>query len=102
MRQIDGYRRQGSCDNAAVTAMRVALNTVGIDGTIVIGEGEMDEAPMLYIGEKVGNGKGPKVDVAVILWKGPAFTKGLSRALAVIAVAEQGACCTLPICIWIN
>ena len=60
-----GRGDKNSTDDAAVTAMRTIFDTIDIDGTIVIGEGEMDEAPMLYIGEKVGSGKGPKVDIAV-------------------------------------
>jgi len=78
------------CDAAAVTAMRLALGTVDINGTIVIGEGEMDEAPMLYIGEGVGSGRGPKVDVAVDPLEGTnVLARGLSRALAVLAVAGE-------------
>lgn len=80
-----------ACDAAAVQAMRRALDTVDIDGTIVIGEGEMDEAPMLYIGEKVGSGRGPKVDVAVDPLEGTTvLSKGLPRSMTVIAVAEEG------------
>jgi len=80
-----------ACDLAAVTAMRTALSTVDIDGTVVIGEGEMDEAPMLYIGEKVGTGAGPRVDVAVDPLEGTnVLARGLSRALSVLAVAEEG------------
>ena len=71
--------------------MRRALDTVDIDGAVVIGEGEMDEAPMLYIGEKVGTGRGPRVDVAVDPLEGTTvLSKGLPRSMAVIAVAEQG------------
>ncbi len=82
--------KQG-CDEAAVTAMRMALGTVDIDGNIVIGEGEMDEAPMLYIGEKVGTGRGPVVDVAVDPLEGTnVLARGLSRALSVLAVAGEG------------
>ena len=80
-----------ACDEAAVQAMRRALDTVDIDGAVVIGEGEMDEAPMLYIGEKVGTGRGPRVDVAVDPLEGTTvLSKGLPRSMAVIAVAEQG------------
>ncbi|MCD8665959.1 fructose-bisphosphatase class II [Klebsiella pneumoniae] len=69
---LAGYKWLGrgdknSADGAAVNAMRIMLNLVNIDGTIVIGEGEIDEAPMLYIGEKVGTGKGDAVDIAVDL-----------------------------------
>ena len=61
-------------DQAAVNAMRRALNTLDIDGTVVIGEGERDEAPMLYIGEKVGTGKGPKIDIALDPLEGTTIT----------------------------
>lgn len=66
-RAINGLGRgdKNTADGAAVNAMRIMLNLVNIDGTIVIGEGEIDEAPMLYIGEKVGTGKGDAVDIAV-------------------------------------
>lgn len=78
-------------DEAATTAMRHMFNSVSIRGTVVIGEGEMDEAPMLYIGEKVGNGDGPEVDVAVDPLEGTEIVaKGLNNALSVIAVAPKG------------
>jgi len=78
-------------DQMAVNAMRRALNVLDIDGTVVIGEGERDEAPMLYIGEKVGTGKGPKVDIALDPLEGTTITaKGGPGALAVIAFAEAG------------
>jgi fructose-1,6-bisphosphatase II len=80
-----------SADDAAVRAMRAVFDTVNIDGTVVIGEGEMDEAPMLYIGEKVGTGKAPKVDVAVDPLEGTNIVaKGLTGAIAVMAVAPEG------------
>src|SRR5476649_1104057 len=60
-----GRGNEKKADQAAVNAMREALNGLSIDGTVVIGEGERDKAPMLYIGEKVGNSNGPKVDIAV-------------------------------------
>src|SRR5690625_6904629 len=60
-----GRGQQNSADDAATTAMRAVLETIPMQGSVVIGEGEMDEAPMLYIGEELGTGKGPKVDVAV-------------------------------------
>jgi fructose-1,6-bisphosphatase II / sedoheptulose-1,7-bisphosphatase len=70
--------------------MRSALNTLSIDGTVVIGEGERDEAPMLYIGEKVGSG-GPKIDIALDPLEGTTITaKGLPNGLAVLAMAEDG------------
>ena len=78
-------------DQVAVNAMRHALNLLDIDGTVVIGEGERDEAPMLFIGEKVGTGKGPKVDIALDPLEGTAITAcGGPNALAVIAFAEAG------------
>jgi fructose-1,6-bisphosphatase II len=79
-----------AADNAAVTAMRYAFDTVYIDGVVVIGEGEMDEAPMLYIGEKVGAGTPPQVDVAVDPLEGTNLVaKGLPNALSVLAVAPR-------------
>jgi len=78
-------------DQAAVDAMRAMLATVQMDGIVVIGEGEKDEAPMLYNGERVGNGQPPLVDIAVDPVDGTTLTaKGQPSALAVIAVAERG------------
>jgi len=78
-------------DEAATTAMRAMFDSVSIRGTVVIGEGEMDEAPMLYIGEQVGNMNGPEVDVAVDPLEGTELVaKGLNNALSVIAVANRG------------
>ena len=80
-------------DQAAVNAMREALNGLSIDGTIVIGEGERDKAPMLYIGEKVGNsaGTGPKIDIALDPLEGTTIcAKGGVNALTVVAMAEKG------------
>ncbi len=86
-----GFGDEKAADQAAVDAMRTALNDLDIDGTIVIGEGERDEAPMLYIGEKVGTGKGPKIDIALDPLEGTTLTaKGGPNALAVIAFAESG------------
>ena len=86
-----GLGDEKAADQAAVDAMRTALNVLDIDGTIVIGEGERDEAPMLYIGEKVGTGKGPKIDIALDPLEGTTLTaKGGPNALAVIAFAESG------------
>jgi len=80
-----------AADDAAVRAMRAVFDTVNIDGTVVIGEGEMDEAPMLYIGEKLGTGKLPCVDVAVDPLEGTTIvSKGLTGAIAVLAVAPKG------------
>ncbi|MEM8936891.1 MAG: class II fructose-bisphosphatase [Pseudomonadota bacterium] len=78
-------------DQAAVNALRDALNNLDIDGTVVIGEGERDEAPMLYIGEKVGKGDGPKIDIALDPLEGTTLTaKAMSNALAVVAMASGG------------
>ena len=79
-------------DGAAVDAMRELISTVDMDGTVVIGEGEKDEAPMLYNGEKVGTGDGPAVDVAVDPIDGTRLmAEGRPNSIAVIAVAERGA-----------
>jgi fructose-1,6-bisphosphatase class II len=78
-------------DHVAVESMRVEMESVDIDGTIVIGEGERDEAPMLYIGEKVGTGTGPAVDIAVDPLEGTNLcATGTPGAIAVLAAAEQG------------
>ena len=80
-----------AADQAAVDAMRAMLDTVVMDGVVVIGEGEKDEAPMLYNGEAVGQGEGPAVDVAVDPLEGTRLTAfGQPNAIAVIAVAERG------------
>jgi fructose-1,6-bisphosphatase II len=80
-----------SADQAAVDGMRAMLDSVSMAGVVVIGEGEKDEAPMLYNGEEIGDGKGPAVDVAVDPLEGTRLTsKGQPNAIAVIAVAERG------------
>jgi fructose-1,6-bisphosphatase II len=80
-----------AADQAAVDAMRLLLDTVPMDGVVVIGEGEKDEAPMLYNGERIGDGSPPKVDIAVDPLEGTTLcAKGMPSALAVIALAEQG------------
>jgi fructose-1,6-bisphosphatase class II len=85
-----GRGRKNEADGAAVEAMRKAFDQVAIDGTVVIGEGEMDEAPMLYIGEKVGCG-GPAMDIAVDPLEGTTLTaKGGPNAIATVAMAEKG------------
>jgi fructose-1,6-bisphosphatase II / sedoheptulose-1,7-bisphosphatase len=87
--KLMGRGDEKAADQAAVTAMRAALNGLCIDGTVVIGEGERDEAPMLYIGEKVGLG-GPKMDIALDPLEGTTITaKGGNNALAVIAMADH-------------
>ena len=86
-----GFGEKNIADGAAVDAMRAFLHTVHMDGTVVIGEGEKDEAPMLYNGESVGDGLGPKVDVAVDPIDGTMLTAmGYNNALSVMAVAERG------------
>jgi len=88
--RLMGRGDEKAADQAAVNAMRLALNALEIDGTVVIGEGERDEAPMLYIGEKVGAG-GPRIDIALDPLEGTTITaKGGQNALAVIAMAEHG------------
>ena len=87
---IGGGDKEGA-DQLAVDAMRTALNEIEFDGRIVIGEGERDEAPMLYIGEKVGTGKGDAVDIALDPLEGTTITsKGMPNSLAVIAAANKG------------
>jgi fructose-1,6-bisphosphatase II len=89
-RWVGRGEKEGS-DQAAVDAMRLMLDTVTMDGIVVIGEGEKDEAPMLYNGEKVGTGEGPAVDVAVDPIDGTRLlSKGMGNALSVLAVAERG------------
>ena len=86
-----GRGQKERADQAAVDAMRLMLDTVDMDGVVVIGEGEKDEAPMLYNGETVGNGLGPKVDVAVDPLEGTRLTAhGQPNAISVVAVAERG------------
>lgn len=86
-----GRGDKNSADEAATTGMREQFDTVSMDGVVVIGEGEMDEAPMLYIGEPVGNRKGPQMDVAVDPLEGTeTVANGLNNALSVIAAAPRG------------
>jgi len=86
-----GRGNKDEADHAATTAMRSMFDSVSIRGTVVIGEGEMDHAPMLYIGEQVGNREGPEVDVAVDPLEGTEIVaKGLSNAMSVIAIAPKG------------
>src|SRR6185312_3645621 len=95
--RLMGRGNEKEADQAAVDAMRKALNGLTIDGTVVIGEGERDEAPMLYIGEKVGTGHGPKIDIALDPLEGTTITaKGGQNALAVIAMAEAGGFLNAP------
>jgi fructose-1,6-bisphosphatase II len=86
-----GKGNKHAADEAATNAMRRTLDSVGIDGTVVIGEGEMDEAPMLFIGEKVGNGHAPEVDIAVDPLEGTSIcAKGTNGSIATIALAPRG------------
>ena len=86
-----GRGEKEQADQAAVDAMRLMLGTVEMNGVVVIGEGEKDEAPMLYNGEEIGSGHGPEVDVAVDPLEGTRLTAlGQPNAIAVIAVAERG------------
>ena len=92
-----GRGDEKAADQAAVDAMRNALNNLHIKGTVVIGEGERDEAPMLYIGEKVGSGDGPELDIALDPLEGTTITaKGGPNALAVVAMAEKGGFLNAP------
>ena len=97
--KLMGRGDEKMADQAAVDAMRTSLNSLAIDGTVVIGEGERDEAPMLYIGEKVGMAQAgaPKIDIALDPLEGTTITaKGLPNALAVIAMAEHGGFLNAP------
>ena len=86
-----------SADDAATTAMRTMFDSVSMEGVVVIGEGELDEAPMLYIGEELGNKTGPSVDIAVDPLEGTNIvSKGHNNAVAVIAAAERGALLHAP------
>ena len=89
--ELAGRGDEKAADQAAVDAMRTALNELPIDGVIVIGEGERDEAPMLYIGEKVGKGSGHRIDIALDPLEGTTLTaKAMANALAVMAWAPAG------------
>ena len=86
-----GRGQKNEADEAATNAMRRMFDSVSINGTVVIGEGEMDEAPMLYIGEKLGHASSPEVDVAVDPLEGTdILAKGLPNAMSVIAIADKG------------
>ena len=97
--KLVGRGDEDAADAAAVEAMRLAFDELYMDGTVVIGEGERDEAPMLYIGEKVGGapGKGPKIDIALDPLEGTTITaKAGPNALAVLAAAEEGCLLNAP------
>src|SRR5919205_2676490 len=86
-----GLGQKEAADGAAVDAMRLMLDTVRMDGVVVIGEGEKDEAPMLYNGEQIGDGSPPQVDIAVDPLEGTELcAKGLPNAIATIALSERG------------
>jgi fructose-1,6-bisphosphatase II len=92
-----GRGDKNAADQAAVSAMRHVLGGIEMDGVVVIGEGEKDEAPMLYIGEEVGNGRPPKVDIAVDPIDGTRLTSlGMPNAISVVALAERGAFYNAP------
>jgi fructose-1,6-bisphosphatase II len=92
-----GRGDKNALDQAAVDAMRSALEGVEMDGVVVIGEGEKDEAPMLYVGERVGNGNGPKLDVAVDPVEGTELLAlGMPGAIATVATADRGAMYSAP------
>ena len=89
--RLMGRGNEKAADHAAVDAMRRAFDAIDFDGCVKIGEGERDEAPMLFIGEKVGRGKGPRLDLAVDPLEGTTITaKGGPNALSVIAIADEG------------
>lgn len=95
--RLRGRGDEKAADQVAVDAMRAELNRLTIKGTVVIGEGERDEAPMLYIGEEVGAGEGPEVDIALDPLEGTTIcAKNLPNALAVIAIAEKGSLLFAP------
>src|SRR5882757_9110281 len=95
--RLRGRGKDKASDQAAVDAMRRELNKLPIDGTVVIGEGELDEAPMLFIGEKVGSKNGPKVDIAVDPLEGTTLcAKNMPGAIATLAMAEGGTLLNAP------
>jgi len=101
--RLMGRGDKNAADGAAVQAMRTALASVGMDGTVVIGEGEKDEAPMLFIGEKIGTGQPPKVDIAVDPIDGTRLLSlGLPNAIAVVALAEEGSLYSSPGIFYMN
>src|ERR1700743_2763327 len=95
--RLRGHGNEKAADQAAVDAMRRELNKLPMEGTIVIGEGERDEAPMLYIGEKVGLNAGPQVDIAVDPLEGTTLcAKNMPGAIATMAMADGGTLCPAP------
>src|SRR5260221_8509379 len=97
--RLRGHGKDKASDQAAVDAMRRELNKLPIDGTVVIGEGELDEAPMLFIGEKVGNKSGARVDIAVDPLEGTILcAKNMPGAIATLAMADAGTLLHAPDC----
>jgi fructose-1,6-bisphosphatase II / sedoheptulose-1,7-bisphosphatase len=97
--RLRGLGQKNAADQAAVDAMRRELNKLPIDGTVVIGEGELDEAPMLFIGEKVGNKNGPRVDIAVDPLEGTNLcAMNMPGSIATLALAEAGTLLHAPDC----
>src|SRR3954471_20642695 len=97
--RLRGHGNEKAADQAAVDAMRRELNKLPIDGTVVIGEGEIDEEPMLFIGEEVGTKNGPKVDIAVDPLEGTTLcAKNMPGAIATIAMADGGTLLHAPDC----
>src|ERR1700687_1310396 len=97
--RLRGRGQEKAADQDAVDAMRRELNKLPIDGTVVIGEGELDEAPMLFIGEKVGTKSGPKVDIAVDPLEGTTLcAKNMPGAIATLAMADAGTLLHAPDC----
>src|SRR6476620_4336708 len=95
--RLRGHGKDKASDQAAVDAMRRELNKLPIDGTVVIGEGERDEAPMLFIGEQVGGKNGPKVDIAVDPLEGTTLcAKNMPGSIATMAMAEGGTLLNAP------
>jgi len=95
--EVMGRGDEKLADQAAVDAMRTALNRLQMAGTVVIGEGERDEAPMLFIGEEVGTGDGPKIDIALDPLEGTTITaKGMPNGLAVLALSDAGGLLNAP------
>lgn len=95
--RLMGRGDKNAADGAAVQAMRIALSSVGMDGTVIIGEGEKDQAPMLFIGEKIGTGEPPKVDIAVDPIDGTRLLSlGLPNAISVVSLSEEGTLYTAP------
>lgn len=97
--RLRGRGDERKADEVAVDAMRSALNSIEMDGTVVIGEGERDRAPMLYISEKVGSGRGPKIDIALDPLEGTTLcAKAMPDVLSVVAMAEEGSLLHSPDC----